>query len=102
MHTYLITYGAESEHATFDADSPAHAVEQFAAWAPVSPEHDDNVDAITGVMLCLPVKPTEDGTGYAHCSDGSYFGLDNLAVTFVPDSALDPDDDHAIERHLFS
>lgn len=85
MHTFLITYGADSLMATFEADSPAHAVEQFVSWAPVSHDPEENEKAITGVDVLCPVKPSDDGTGYAHCpGDGSFFGLKDLAITFVP------------------
>lgn len=95
MFTFLITYGADNEMVTFQADSPAHAVEQFCDWAPVSPNFAENFAAITAVAVTVPVDRTDHGIGYAHASDGSYFGLDILNVTFVPEEIED------IEEYLF-
>lgn len=100
MERFLITYGADNDMVTFDADSPAHAVEQFIAFAPVSPHAEDNRSAITGVSVLVAVNPVEEGIGYAHSPDGSWFGLDALEVTFVPEECVQQAED--VEDYLFN
>jgi hypothetical protein len=99
MNTYLITYGADNDKATFEADSPAHAVEQFIDWAPVSDDEEASRASIESVSICIDVDATEDGVGYANCMDGSYFGLDELVITFVPQHRAQDGDD--VEEYLF-
>lgn len=99
MNTYLIAYNANAGcvlSATFDADSPAHAVEQFISWAPVSPHDDENKAAIKSVSICLPVDEEDEGIGYATSSDGSWFGLDSLEIEFVSADVQDADEVEAI------
>lgn len=100
MERFLITYGADNDMVTFDADSPAHAVEQFIDWAPVAPDAETNRSAITGVHVLVAVNPVEEGIGYAHSGDGSWFGLDALEVTFVPEEVAQDADD--VEDYLFN
>lgn len=59
MNLYLIIYGAENEAVTFKADTPAHAIEQFCSWAPVSPDWDENRKAINNVFICYQIEPED-------------------------------------------
>ena len=103
MHKFLITYGADSDLATFMADDIEDAIEAFIDWAPVSPDVEENRKAIVSVEVVLPTNPKDADPdrmtiGYIACpDDGSYFGLSSAVVCFVTDQS----DVEEIEAALF-
>lgn len=55
MKTYLITYGAENELATFKAENVEKAVDEFLDWAPVIDDDDANLHSINSILICTAV-----------------------------------------------
>lgn len=72
MNRYLILYGSENEMATFEAESPAHAVEQFNSWIGLPEYMVKEQYPINEVLFCAPiVNPEVEGQAYVTALDGS-------------------------------
>lgn len=102
MKTYLITYGANNEMATFEADDHHHAIEQFINWQPVSPIDEENRKSIESVSLVLPIEgwdEEEDTAVYAVGNDESWFHSYDLSLVTVPTSIKNADE---IEDFIFN
>lgn len=88
MNRYLILSGCDNDMSTWEAESPAHAVEQFNAW--VGLPHDSKHDSINEVLFCAPVvNPTVEGDPYVTALDGSWFGADDFEIKVVPHTITD-------------
>lgn len=89
MNRYLIFYGADNNMATFEADNPQHAIEQFINWAPVSPNDDDNAEAINEVAIIIPVRMHEETeSGVYAVIDKTFGSIDRLLLTTVPNNII--------------
>lgn len=103
MNRYLITYGAENEMFTCEADNCVHAAEQFISWEGVSPDPDENADAINEIALLVPVLRSDvvgahsSVTEYAGLAgDGTFFAANDLRVLVIEDDFW-PDQDPTTE-----